>query len=130
MRSPRGSSKILLMHSFITWNLYNSFGGRSAYFGYGNSVEARRADRSRMVSMDRPIIGSGGYSIHRDGISMVQFLEKNGFNYDQESDLNIDRFPNLLDSYNELILSGHAEYMTRRIFNSIIAARNSGVNIV
>lgn len=129
IRSPRGNSKILLSHSFLTWNLYNPFGGRSAYFGNGSSTLERRNERSRVVTMDRPILGSGGYSIHRDGVSMVQFLEKNGINYDQESDLNIDRYPSILKDYNELILSGHAEYMTRRIFNSIIASRNNGVNL-
>ncbi len=129
LRSPRGASKILLSHSFLTWNLYNSFGGRSAYFGSGSSNMERRKDRSRVVSLDRPIVGSGGFSIHRDGVSMVQFLEKYGINYDQDSDINLDRFPNVISNYNELILSGHAEYMTRRIFESIIAARNSGVNI-
>jgi hypothetical protein len=129
VRAPRGTSKVLLSHSFLTWNLYNSFGGRSAYFGNGSSTLERRNDRSRVVSMDRPMLGSGGFSIHRDAVSMVQFLEKNGINYDQESDLNIDKYPSILKDYNELVLSGHAEYMTRRIFDSIIAARNDGVNL-
>lgn len=129
VRSPVGTSKVILFHSFLTWNLYNSFGGRSAYFGNGSSVVERRADRSRVVSMDRPILGSGGYSIHRDAVSMVQFLEKSGINYDQDSDINLDQFPSTLKSYNELMLSGHAEYMTRRIFESIIASRNDGINI-
>ena len=129
VRAPFGTSHILLMHSFLTWNLYNSFGNRSAYFGAGEDVVSRRDDRSRVVSFDRPIVGSGGYSIHRDGISMVQFLEKNGFNYDQVSDLDIDSKPSLLNSYNELVLAGHVEYMTRRIFESIISARNHGINL-
>ena len=129
VRSPLGTAKVLLSHSYLTWNLYNSFGGRSAYFGSGSSNLERRKDRSRVVSMDRPILGSGGFSIHRDAVSMVQFLEKNGINYDQESDLNIDKYPSIIKNYNELVLSGHAEYMTRRIFDSIIAARNDGVNL-
>ena len=129
VRSPMATSKVLLSHSFLTWNLYNQFGGRSAYFGNGSTTLERRNDRSRVVTMDRPIVGSGGFSIHRDAVSMVQFLEKNGINYDQVSDLDINKYPSILNSYNELILSGHAEYMTRRIFDSIIAARNTGVNL-
>lgn len=129
VRAPEGNSPVLLMHSFLTWNLYNSFGSRSAYFGNGEDTKSKRDDRSRVVSLDRPIIGSGGYSIKRDAISMVQFLEKNGINFDQVSDLDINQKPSMLDSYNELVLSGHAEYMTRRIFQSIIAARNHGTNL-
>jgi hypothetical protein len=60
---------------------------------------------------------------------MVQFLEKNGFNFDNVSDEDIDNYPSILKNYNELILSGHAEYMTRRIFNSMIAARNARINL-
>ena len=129
LHAPLGSSKIILMHSFLTWNLYNTFGNRSAYLGSGDNVATRREDRSRVVSLDRPIIGSGGYSIHRDGISMVQFLEKSGFDFDQVSDFDLDTNPSIVKSYNELILSGHAEYMTRRIFEGVIAARNDGVNL-
>ena len=129
VRAPIGSSSVLLMHSFLTWNLYNSYGNRSAYFGNGEDSKAKHDDRSRVVSLDRPIIGSGGYSIKRDAVSMVQFLEKSGINFDQVSDLDIDQKPSMLDSYNELVLSGHPEYMTRRIFQSVIASRNHGTNL-
>jgi hypothetical protein len=129
VRSPLGTSPILLSHSFLTWNVYNQFGGRSGYFGSGGNVLEQRNDRSRVISLDRPMVGSGGFSIHRDAVSMVQFLEKSGINYDQDSDINLDEYPSIIKSYNEVILSGHAEYMTRRIFDSMIAARNQGINL-
>jgi hypothetical protein len=129
LHSPLGSSKLMLMHSFITWNVYNTFGGRSGYFGAGSTKVEQRLNRSRVVSMDRPIVGSGGFSIHRDGISIVQFMEKQGINYDQFTDLDIDSWPSVIKKYNGLILGGHPEYFTRRIFESLLSARNSGVNI-
>lgn len=129
LHSPLGSSKLMLMHSFITWNAYNTFGGRSAYLGAGSTKIEMRNNRSRVVSLDRPIVGSGGFSIHRDGISLVQFMEKQGVNYDQFTDLDIDSWPSVIQSYNGLILGGHPEYFTRRIFESLISARNSGINI-
>ena len=129
LHSPLGSSKLMLMHSFITWNVYNTFGGRSGYFGAGSTKIEQRLNRSRVVSMDRPIVGSGGFSIHRDGISIVQFMEKQGINYDQFTDLDIDSWPSVIKKYNGLILGGHPEYFTRRIFESLLSARNSGVNI-
>lgn len=129
LHSPLGSSKLMLMHSFITWNAYNRFGGRSAYFGAGATKVEMRNDRSRVVSLDRPIVGSGGFSIHRDAISLVQFLEKQGFNYDQYSDFDLDSWPSITQSYNGIILGGHPEYFTHRIFDTLISARNSGINI-
>jgi len=129
LHSPLGSSQLMLMHSFLTWNVYNTFGGRSGYLGAGSTKTEMRADRSRVVSLDRPIVGSGGFSIHRDGISLVQFLEKSGINYDQYSDLDLDSWPSIASHYNAIVLGGHPEYFTRRIFDTLISARNSGINL-
>ena len=129
VRSPLESSKLLLVHSFLTWSAYNSFGGRSAYFGAGATKTEMRTDRSRVVSLDRPIVGSGGFAVHRDAISLVQFLEREGINVDQESDIDIDSWPSITRNYSALVLSGHPEYFTRRIFDTFLAARNSGTNL-
>ena len=129
IRSPLGSSKLLLIHSFLTWNAYNSFGGRSAYFGTGATKTEMRKDRSRVVSLDRPIVGSGGFAVHRDAISLVQFLEREGISVDQESDIDIDSWPSITKSYSGLLLGGHPEYFTRRIFDTLLTARNSGTNL-
>jgi len=129
VRSPIGSSKLIMMHSFLTWNAYNSFGGRSTYKGPGENIAARKAQRSRVASFDRPILGSGAYAIQRDSIPFVQFSEKEGINVDQVSDLDIDQWPSLASHYNGLLLIGHCEYFTNRMFNTFIALRNSGVNL-
>jgi hypothetical protein len=129
VHSPRGSSKLMVMHSFITWNAYNSFGGASAYFGNGATKAEQRLDRSRVTSLDRPIVGSGGFSIHRDAVSLVQFMEQNGIAADQYSDIDIENFPSIVGKYNGVVLGGHEEYFTRRMMDSMIAARNSGINI-
>ena len=129
LHSPLGSSQLMVMHSFLTWNIYNTFGGRSGYLGAGATKPEMRADRSRVVSFDRPIMGSGGFSIHRDGISLVQFLEKEGINSDQYSDVDLDSWPSITEHYNGIVLGGHPEYFTKRIFDTLLSARNSGTNI-
>ena len=129
IRSPLASSKLALIHSFITWNAYSTFGGYSLYFGKGSTITERRAGRSRVASFDRPILGSGGFHIHRDALPLVQFIEKQGINYDQYSDTYINQWPSVIKSYNGIVLSGHAEYMTRRIFDALISARNHGTNL-
>ncbi len=129
VRSPVGSSKLLMMHSLLTWQMYNSFGGRSGYLGPGKDGISDADERSRLVSFDRPMLGSGAYSIARDAIPFIQFVESRGINVDEESDLDINKWPSITTKYAGVILGGHAEYFTNRIFTSFIALRNSGVNI-
>ena len=125
LRAPDGSSKLLLVHSTMTWTAYNTFGGRSAYIAPNRSS----VERSTVVSMDRPLVGSGANHLDRDAIALVQYLESAGISVDQVSDVDVSQRPSILMSYNGLVFSGHAEYMTRRLFDTILAARNQGINI-
>lgn len=129
VRSPLSSSRLVLVHSTLTWAAYNQFGGWSLYLGPGANVISRRLERSRMVSMDRPIEGSGALHLDRDGITLVQFLEKEGLNTDQISDTDLHQWPSISNHYNGVVFSGHAEYFTRRMFDTITADRNQGINL-
>ena len=129
VRSPIGSSKLVVMQSFLTWQMYNSFGGRSGYLGPGKDGNTDEDERSRLVSFDRPLVGSGSYSIQRDAIPFIQFVEKQGINVDEESDLDINQWPSITTKYAGVIIGGHAEYFTHRMFETFIAARNNGTNI-
>jgi len=129
VRSPLSSSKLVLVHSTLTWAAYNAFGGWSLYLGPGTNVVSRRLERSRMVSMDRPIEGSGALHLDRDGITLVQFLEKEGLNTDQISDVDLHQWPSISNHYNGVVFSGHAEYFTRRMFDTTTADRNQGINL-
>ena len=125
LRSTPGDSKLLLIHSTLTWAAYNSFGGHSTY-----SATIRGADeRSKVSSLDRPYAGSGMNHIARDAISFVQYLESTGLNIDQVADTDINSAPSIVTNYGGLIFSGHPEYMTRTEFDTVIAARNRGINI-
>lgn len=119
------TSKLLLVHSTMTWAAYNSFGGRSAYMG---PIDAKR-ERSRVISMDRPLVGSGMNHFDRDAIALVQYFEDKGIQIDQVADTDLDRNPSIVNRYSGVILSGHVEYMTNKIFKTLIAARNNGVNL-
>lgn len=125
VRGEVGASKLLLVHSTMTWAAYNSFGGRSAYQGPINAAR----ERSRVVSMDRPILGSGINHVDRDAIALVQYIESKNIQVDQIADTDLDRNPSILTHYSGVIFSGHPEYMTNRIFKSLIAARNNGINL-
>ncbi len=129
VRSPVGSSKIVMMQSFLTWNAYNIFGGRSTYEGPNKDGNTSRDQRSRIASFDRPLLGSGAFSVQRDAIPFVQFTEEQGINIDQVSDLDVNKWPSLITNYSAVVIGGHAEYFTHGMMNTFIAARNSGINI-
>ena len=129
VRSPVGSSKLMMMQSFLSWQMYNSFGGRSGYLGPGLDGISDSDERSRVVSFDRPLLGSGSYSIQRDAIPFIQFVEKEGINVDEVSDLDVNQWPSITTKYSGVIVGGHAEYFTNRMFNTFIADRNDGTNI-
>ena len=129
VRSPLGSSKMVMMQSFLTWNAYNSFGGRSTYEGPGRDGINTIAQRSRVASFDRPILGSGAFSYQRDVIPFIQFTEEHGINIDQVSDLDINQWPSIVADYSAVIVGGHTEYFTNRMFNTFVAARNQGINL-
>ena len=129
VRSPLPSSKLVLVHSTLTWAAYNTYGGRSLYLGPGGSIVGRRLERSRVVSLDRPLEGSGALHLDRDAITLVQFLEKTGINTDQISDVDLHLWPSISTHYNGIVFSGHAEYFTRRMFDTIAADRNQGINL-
>ena len=129
IRSKLHDSTLALMHSTLTWQAYNNFGGYSLYRGLGDSDESRINNRSRTVSFDRPYSGSGGIHINRDAIALTQFIEKQGFDVDHYADTDIDSQPTLLKSYHGIIFGGHPEYATRRIYEATFAARNTGVNL-
>ncbi len=129
VRSPLASSKLVLVHSTMTWAAYNTFGGRSLYLGPGGSIVARRVDRSRIVSLDRPLEGSGALHLDRDGITLIQFLEKEGLNTDQIADTDLHQWPSISTRYNGVVFSSHPEYFTRRMFDTVAADRNQGINL-
>lgn len=129
VRAPLGSSKLVLVHSTLTWAAYNTYGGWSLYLGPAGSIAARRLERSRIVSMDRPIEGSGALHLDRDGITFVQFLEKEGISTDQISDVDLHQWPSISTHYSGVVFSGHAEYFTRRMFDTVTADRNLGINL-
>ena len=108
VRSPVGSSKIVMMQSFLTWNAYNSFGGRSTYEGPNKDGNTSRDQRSRIASFDRPLLGSGAFSVQRDAIPFVQFTEEQGINIDQVSDLDVNKWPSLITNYSAVVIGGHA----------------------
>ncbi len=125
LRSPPNTAKLLVVNSTLTWQAYNTYGGRSAY----RAPVAPVRERSKVVSFDRPYIGSGIMHIDRDAVSLTQYLESENIEVDQITDVDLAQTPHLIDGYSGVILSGHPEYMTHNQFATLLSARNQGVNL-
>ncbi|HSA49561.1 MAG TPA: N,N-dimethylformamidase beta subunit family domain-containing protein [Yinghuangia sp.] len=128
VRDDAGSAPLLFQASNLTAQAYNTYGGYGLYSGPADPTAAR-TDRARVASFERPYTGSGYLVPFWYDIPMVQALERTGLDVDYATDIDIDRRPSQLLRHNALIIGGHSEYWTRRMYDAAEAARDRGVNI-
>lgn len=110
--------------SVLTYQAYNTFGGHSAY---ANSP--RKAVASTEVSFDRPYEDGGYYSPYQYELPLVREIEKLGIDTDYFTDIDTDHDPGQLRRYKGVVIGGHSEYWTKRMYDGAVAARQAGVNI-
>lgn len=131
VRSAKVRSKYLFVHSINTDNAYNQWGGNSLYTGSTPDLNITRAVEA---SLNRPFSMPGG---NNDGSGdfliweypMVRFLEKNGYNVDYATDIDIQEHPDLLLKYKAVIITGHDEYWSKQMRDGYDAALAHGVNL-
>lgn len=133
-RGPR--MPILLVTTISTHQAYNAWphmkrGGKSLY-GFNSSsasVGDSFLDQAVKVSFDRPfLVGGGTADFGNSEYPMLAFLEEKGFDvaYAQDADLQLD--PDIAKNRKAVIISGHSEYWSRRMFDAALASRDSRVN--
>ena len=126
VRSADVTNRLVLVMSDLTWQAYNTWGGRSAYEG----LDGTRPDRSRAVSFARPYEngnGTGKYLAYEH--PMVQLAEAEGLpvSYVASSDLTDE--PEALLGAAGVVFGGHDEYWTVSQRAHVTAARNAGVDL-
>jgi N,N-dimethylformamidase beta subunit-like, C-terminal len=119
------SSKMLIQVPVLTWQAYNSWGGRSLYDFPGLDPRANH------VSFDRPYAwnGPGGQGPLGWEIEFVRFVERNGYDVAYQSDVFTDAHPASLLRHNLVAVAGHSEYWSKRMRDGFEAALASGVNL-
>lgn len=122
---PADRTPLLVMDSTLTWTAYNNFGGYSLYWG----PDHKSADRAYVASLDRPLAGSGYEHPFLTDLPLVPLAERLGIDVSYTTDIDIDRRPQQLLRHNCIVIGGHAEYWTRRMYDGVEAARNKGVNV-
>ncbi|MEO7069318.1 MAG: N,N-dimethylformamidase beta subunit family domain-containing protein [Nostocoides sp.] len=129
VRDEAGRAPLVLMASDLTWQAYNGYGGHSLYLGSGRSHDERLANRSFEVGFHRPYQGSGTQQFLSMDLPIVRFLQAHHLRVDIVTATDVDARPSLLAGRAGIVIPGHSEYWTSRIYDAVEAARNSGTNI-
>ncbi|MGS2641563.1 N,N-dimethylformamidase beta subunit family domain-containing protein [Streptosporangium sp. LJ11] len=121
VRAARPRSPILLSIPFPTWQAYNRAGipGESIYW----SEQPTRASR---VSFDRP---GGGPPPERWEEGMIRWLGPAGYDVDHCSALDLHEGRELLSGYRLLMVSGHDEYWSAGMRDSVEEFVRRGGNL-
>jgi YD repeat-containing protein len=132
IRDDASHSRLLYILPMATYNAYNTWGGKSLYFGIsGGDTIATGEGRAAKVSFNRPMSTTGGELNWFAGPDqdLLMWLEKQGYDVTYTDDVQTSQSPALLKNHNTDVISGHSEYWTLEYFNGIKAARDAGVNI-
>lgn len=116
---------VVVLHSLLTWTAYSRFGSSSLYKGEDGTAESR----ALQVAIARPITNTGLERLVLDDVPITQFLEEHGYAARHLVDTDLDAWPSLVQRATLLVLPGHSEYWTARMYDAAVAARNAGVNI-
>jgi hypothetical protein len=86
------------------------------------------ANRSYVASTDRPVDRSGQLTVFTMNLPLVRFLSKHGFSYDVTTDSSLDATPDQLVGQTTVLIGGHSEYWTKRMYDGAVQARDAGTN--
>jgi hypothetical protein len=125
IRSETTAGKVAVKNCVETWQAYNTWGGYDLYKG----PQGAYADRSLVVSLDRPYGGNGAsmfLTYERNAIKLAEYLDL-PLAYVTSMDLATE--PGLLTGASALLSMGHDEYWSPPERANVTAARNAGVNL-
>lgn len=129
---------ILLVTTITTHQAYNAWphsrrGGKSLYSwnssSWNPSDSLSHLAQAVKVSFDRPfLVGGGTADFGNYEYPMLAYLEEKGYDvaYAQDADLHVN--PDLAKNRKVVIISGHSEYWSRRMFDAALSSRDDRVN--
>jgi len=128
-RTP--ASKVLYVLPDATYQAYNTFGGKSLYWGYEGGNTASGTDRAVKVSFNRPYAQAGALQNWFLGpdFELLSWMERQGYDISYTDDVAVHNEPAALRQHDLVVVSGHSEYWSLPQFDGFLAARNAGVNI-
>ena len=124
VRSTSTAGRVVLKNAVETWQAYNTWGNYDLYTGPGGY-----ADRSYVVSLDRPYDGNGALLFMAFERKLINIAERLGLPLAYVTSIDLNNDPHLLDGASALISLGHDEYWTPAERAHVTAARDAGTNI-
>ena len=125
VRDDADRGGLVVVHSNLTWAAYSQYGASSLYKGADGAVDRR----ALQTALQRPVTGAGASRLVVGDVPLTQFLEEQGIAARHIVDTDLDAWPSMATTATALVLPGHSEYWTRRMYDAALAARNAGVNI-
>lgn len=135
VRDDVRTGDFLYQQSVSTYHAYNNFPadgttGKSlyGYNSYGPTTVSGSVTAVK-VSLDRPFSGGGSGQIFGWEHDLIQWLEMMGYdiNYSTNWDTHLDGAR--LQEFEGFLSTGHDEYWTMEMYDSIVGARDNGVDI-
>jgi len=126
VRSADAAGRVLLVNAPMTWQAYNTWGGRGLYGDEGNAF----AKRSLAVSFDRPY--SDGYGAGRFfeyDTTIIREGEKLGLPLAWATDYDVATDPAILRGATAIVFGGHAEYWTGPMHDAVVQQVSGGTNL-
>jgi hypothetical protein len=133
VRATTENAAIVVQTSDQTWQAYNKYGDRpgiNEFSTYEGGFPGSPDGRAFKVSYNRPYRNSGTGSFLNAEYPLVRFLERNGYDVNYVSGIDVTRESNLLLSHRVYVSSGHDEYVNAAQRANVEAARAAGVNMM
>jgi hypothetical protein len=131
---------IVYQQPITTYHAYNDYPydqatGKSLYAfnSYGpNTIGGSRA--AVKVSFDRPFSGDGdcqpwGHCVLAQEAAFIRWVERSGYDVTYITDIDTHTDGARLLNHRALISPGHDEYWSKQMFDAVVAARDTGVNL-
>jgi hypothetical protein len=127
----RRPSDFLFVRAVNTDEAYNDWGGKSLYGDAHNPYGSAKwyAHRALKVSFNRPFARAGAGLFFNYEYDMVRWLERNGYDVSYITDVDEDADPGLLLHHRGVLIVGHNEYWSKRIYDGLESAVAHRVNL-
>jgi hypothetical protein len=133
VRDDSSTAAYVILNSVTTWQAYNLWGGYDLYLGRMPQGGVGFADRSRVVSFDRPYdfsFGGGAADFIGNELPLVSMAERLGLDVTYSTDVDLHAAPDRLLQHRALISLGHDEYWSSVMRQGVENARDHGVNLM
>lgn len=122
---PERPTGLTLVLPTMTYAAYNDYGGTDLY-----AWEKGPRSRAYAVSFDRPFSQAWGAGLFfRLDFPLIVWLEDHGYAPGYVTDVDLDRDPGLGLGATTLLFSGHGEYWTGGMRDTVEAAAAGGTNL-